>query len=76
MEMISGIYLEKDEWMKEDSLKHWINKGSNITNTRACGCKGKGNYVTLIDHDSCIRGRIDTTICTICDVVVRYDIVR
>lgn len=76
MEMISGIYLDKEEWTKIDSLKHWINRDSSFHNTRACGCKGKGNYVTLLDHDYCIRGRIDTTVCTICDSVIRIDIVR
>lgn len=76
MEIESLSYLDREVWSTDEKLKHWLFKSPLSKSDRGCGCKGKGNYVTLIDHDSCIRGRIDTTICKVCDVVVNLDIIR
>ena len=76
MEIVNTEILSKKEWFTLPSLKHWVGRDSTIKPGRGCGCKGQGNYLVLEEHDSCIRGRIDTTICTICDVAVKSDIIR
>lgn len=76
MEINPTSYIEEKVWSSDPKLKHWTRRQCTFNPGRGCGCKGKGNYITLLNHDSCIRGRVDTTICTVCDVIVDIDIVR
>lgn len=64
----------REEWMKDTQLRKW-NSRSCVDKT-LCSCNTDENHVELWDHDSCVRGRIDTTICTKCESVVKFTIVR
>jgi len=63
----------KEEWMKEPTLRKWHSK-SCVQKTN-CSCK-KPQLVELWEHDSCVIGRIDTTVCTKCDNIKTFKIVR
>ena len=62
----------REEWIKDPQLKHW--SGRNCTYHK-CYCS-EPKLVELWDQDSCIRGRIDTVVCTKCDSVKSFEIVR
>ena len=65
------VYL-RDEWIKHPKLKRF----SQLSCTGPkCECDSK-NSVYLWEHDSCVRGRIDTEFCMDCDGVLSFDIVR
>lgn len=70
--MISKL---KEEWMHEHSpLKHWALIDS--LQDKKCGCVDKSYLVELQEHDSCIRGRIDTVVCTMCNKIESFRIIR
>lgn len=64
----------KSEWMEDPQLKKWSSK--SCVDKTLCSCKTDKNHVELWEHDSCVRGRIDTTICTRCESVVKFSIIR
>jgi hypothetical protein len=64
----------KNEWMEDSQLRKWSSK--SCVETTLCSCKSERNHVELFEHDSCVRGRIDTTICTKCDTIVKFSIIR
>lgn len=65
------IYL-REEWINHPKLKHF----SRIRSTGPkCEC-GSKNTVYLWEHDSCVRGRIDTEFCLDCNGIKTFDIVR
>lgn len=70
--MISKL---KEDWKKDPILKKWY--GVNCT-TKGTDCKcADGNHlVELWEQDSCVRGRIDTVVCTTCDSIKTFSIVR
>jgi hypothetical protein len=73
--MISTIkVLLKEQWLSDPKLKHWAMKSS--VSDKKCYCRNEENWVELIDHDSCIIGRIDTTVCTKCNEVESFKIIR
>jgi len=63
----------REEWISEPTLKHWSSK-SCVQNTK-CGCT-KPTLVELWEQDSCVRGRIDTIVCTNCNNVKSFKIIR
>jgi len=65
------IYL-REEWAKHPNLKKY---GWKKCTDSKCECTSQ-NVVELWEHDSCVRGRIDTKICTNCDGIVSFSIVR
>ena len=65
----------KEEWMNDPSLSHWKNKSCTHGNN-SCRCGSDENHVELWEHDSCIRGRIDTTICRVCKSIINFKIIR
>jgi|TARA_A200000159_G_scaffold164614_1_gene195085 hypothetical protein len=65
------VYL-KEEWVQHPKLKKYQNK--SCTGDK-CEC-GSTNSVELWEHDSCIRGRIDTEFCLDCDGVKTFSIIR
>ena len=65
----------KEEWMSDESLKHWKNKSCTHGNN-TCRCSDDSNHVDLWEHDSCIRGRIDTIICKVCNSIIKFKIIR
>jgi hypothetical protein len=67
------IALFKEDWSSDPKLKHW-SKLSCVQDTR-CGCKEPA-LVELWDHDTCVRGRIDTIVCTNCNKIKSFKIVR
>lgn len=67
------ISLLKEEWSLDPNLKHW-NGLSCVQDTR-CGCTNP-TLIELWDHDFCNRGRIDTTVCTKCNKVKSFKIIR
>jgi hypothetical protein len=64
----------KEQWSSNPQLRDWSYK--EAVTDRGCRCGDEKNQIELIDHSSCIIGRIDTTICTTCNEVVSFDIVR
>jgi hypothetical protein len=64
----------KNEWMKDPQLRKWSSK--SCVDKTLCSCKTDKNHIELWEHDSCVRGRIDTTICTKCESVVKFSIIR
>jgi len=62
----------REEWIKDPQLKHWNGK-SCVSDE--CNCN-EPNLVELWEQDSCVRGRIDTIVCTNCDKVKSFEIVR
>lgn len=65
------IYL-REQWIKHPTLKKYTH--TSCTDTK-CSCNSP-QVVELCEHDSCIRGRIDTKVCTNCDGIVSFQIVR
>ena len=63
----------KEEWSVDPQLKHW-NGRSSIQDDK-CGCSNP-TLVELWEHDSCVRGRIDTIVCTSCNKINSFNIVR
>ena len=68
-----GIAFLKEDWVNHKDLKHFYNK--ECTDTGNCNCINP-KLVELWEHDSCVRGRIDTTVCIKCDEVKSFSIVR
>ena len=52
-----GITFLKEDWVNHKDLKQFYYKKSTERN---CSCESP-KLVELWEHDSCIRGRIDTT---------------
>lgn len=65
----------KEQWINNPEFKKWNNIKAT-DKTKKCTCKHDLDLVELIDHDSCSRGRIDTVICTRCDAIKSYKIIR
>ena len=68
--MISKL---KEEWINDPQLKHW--SGVSCVQDNKCGCSDP-KLVELWEQDSCVRGRIDTIICTNCNKVQSFKIIR
>ena len=68
--MISKL---KEEWIKDPQLKHWSNV--SCVQDEKCGCPTP-KLVELWEHDSCTRGRIDTIVCTNCNKIQSFKIIR
>lgn len=64
----------REEWINHPTLKKWSSR--SCVEKTLCSCKSEKNHVELWEHDSCVRGRIDTTICTKCESIVGIKIVR
>jgi hypothetical protein len=67
-------YLKK-EWSKDPDLRHWLRQRP-LQEDERCECGDDANLFELWDHDSCARGRIDTTVCINCNKVKSFKIVR
>lgn len=67
--MISKL---REDWIKDPQLKHFNSK--SCTSTK-CNCS-EPKLVELWEHDSCVRGRIDTIVCTNCNNVESFKIIR
>ena len=68
--MISKL---REEWIKDPKLKHWI--GESCVQDKKCGCSNP-TLVELWEQDYCVRGRIDTIVCTDCNKVQSFKIIR
>ena len=64
----------KEDWIAHPNLKKW--RLRSCVETTLCSCKSEKNHVELFEHDSCVRGRIDTTVCTKCESIVKIKIIR
>ena len=64
----------REEWINDPQLKHWVSVSSVQDNK--CGCSDDSDLVELWEHDSCVRGRIDTVVCTKCNRIKSFKIVR
>ena len=67
-----GIAFLREDWINHRDLKHFSNK--KCTDTK-CTCDNP-RLVNLWEHDSCVRGRIDTDVCVLCDEVNSFSIIR
>ena len=63
----------KEEWTKDPQLKHWA--GKSCVQDKKCGCSNP-TLVELWEQDPCVRGRIDTIVCTDCSNLKSFSIVR
>jgi hypothetical protein len=72
--MIGVTHYLREEWTKDTDLKQWSRQSS--LQDKRCGCGDDANLFELRDHDSCSRGRIDTTVCITCDKVKSFKIIR
>lgn len=63
-----------EQWTADPTLKKWIFQPA--VSKAKCTCGTDEHHVELIDHESCIVGRIDTIVCTKCDEVVSFRIIR
>lgn len=70
--MISKL---KEDWTQDPTLKHWNSKSCTEPQS-ACRCGNDKSHVELWEHDSCVRGRIDSIICSVCNVLVSFKIIR
>ncbi len=64
----------REEWTKDTDLKQWL--GQSSIQDKGCECGDDANLFELVDHDSCSRGRIDTTVCIRCNKVKSFKIIR
>ena len=64
----------RDEWINDPTLKKWC--GVSCIDKGRCRCSDDSSHVELWDHDHSYRGRIDTVVCTSCDVIIDFDIIR
>tara|TARA_R110000796_G_scaffold25883_3_gene72473 strand:- start:594 stop:833 length:240 start_codon:yes stop_codon:yes gene_type:complete len=71
--MIDMISKLKEDWSVDPQLKQWNSKSS--IQTDKCKCTNP-TLVELWEQDSCVRGRIDTIVCTSCNKVKSLNIVR
>lgn len=62
----------REEWINHPDLKHFSNK--KCTDNK-CTCEYP-KLVELWEHDSCVRGRIDTKVCVSCNEINSFSIVR
>ena len=67
-----GITFLKEDWVNHKDLKQFYYKKSTERN---CSCESP-KLVELWEHDSCIRGRIDTTVIDKCNEVKSFSIIR
>ena len=67
-----GIAFLREDWINHRDLKHFSNK--KCTDTK-CTCENP-KLVNLWEHDSCVRGRIDTDVCVSCNEVNSFSIIR
>ena len=63
----------REEWINDPQLKHWNSR--NVVRTHKCNCE-EPKLIELWEQDSCVRGRIDTIVCTNCDSVKTFNIIR
>lgn len=66
--------LLREDWIKTPELRKWSNVKS--TTNSVCRCGDDKKHVELWEQDSCVRGRIDSVICTSCNVMVSFKIIR
>lgn len=71
--MIDMLSKLKEEWINDPQLKHW--NGKSCVQDNKCGCS-KPQLVELWEQDSSVRGRIDTIVCTNCNKVQSFKIIR
>ena len=67
-----GIAFLREDWINHRDLKHFSNKECT---DRKWTCENP-KLVNLWEHDSCVRGRIDTDVCLQCDEVNSFSIIR
>jgi hypothetical protein len=67
------VSLLKEQWVVEPTLKHW--NGQSCVQDNKCGCS-EPQLIELWEHDSCVRGRIDTIVCINCNKVQSFKIIR
>lgn len=68
-------FVRKEEWIKDPKLKSFA--FIPAIEGKECKCADDSeDLVELEDHESCIIGRIDTTVCTKCNVVKFFRIIR
>ena len=65
----------REQWIEDPLLKKWSRVDCTEKET-ICRCEDGNHLVELWEHDSCIRGRIDTVVCTTCDSIKTFKIVR
>lgn len=68
------ISLLREEWISNPNLKHWDRV--ECVSDNKCGCSDDSKLVELMEHDSCVRGRIDTVVCTDCNRIKSFKIIR
>ena len=68
------IALLREDWLKDPNLRKW--NSVSCTENNNCNCDTDEHHIELWEHDSCVRGRIDTIVCTKCDSIKTFNIIR
>lgn len=66
--------VEREVWSKDTELLRLAMKPAMPD--KRCQCGTQEHWVELIDHESCIVGRIDTVMCTKCNEVQSFNMIR
>lgn len=68
--------LKIEEWANSPELRQWRFIQPFEKTKQGCLCENKDGFVELQGHSSCPYGRIDTTVCTECNRIVNFEIIR
>ena len=68
--------LALENWATAPELSKWRFIQPTEPTKQGCTCETKNGFLILQGHSSCPYGRIDTTICTECNRIVNYEIIR
>ena len=68
--------LQFEEWIKNPELKKWYYIEPFDKMKQGCLCESNEGFVELCGHSSCPYGRIDTTVCKVCNKIVNYYILK
>ena len=65
----------REDWLQDPKLRQWNSK-SCTENRGTCRCGNDKNHVELWEQYSCVRGRIDSVVCTSCNTLLTFKIIR
>jgi len=68
------VFYRRERWLQDETLRKW--RFVPAVTEGKCTCENDEHHIELEDHESCIIGRIDTIVCTKCDDVVSFRIIR
>ena len=71
------ISLLPEEWNNDPRFKKYYSMNCTDFKREDCNCNDDADHlVELWNQDWCTRGRIDTIVCTKCDTIKSFSIIR